>query len=148
VVLGVLRDENASSRERMEDATWLADRSFGKPVPDREPDALGIGDFTIVIGDHDGLNAQQFMNKPYNAHKIQGYFVLCSPIKTRGRGMRLSIPWMLQAISYIAIAIFLFNAYKSKRQKYIKFLALFFLVFGLVAFLILVISAITQMFFG
>lgn len=54
---------------------------------------------------------------------------------------------MLQAISYIAIAIFLFNAYKSKRQKYIKFLALFFLVFGLVAFLILVISAITQMFF-
>jgi hypothetical protein len=36
----------------MEDATWLADRSFGKPVPDREPDALGIGDFTIVIGDH------------------------------------------------------------------------------------------------
>ena len=29
VVLGVLRDENASSRERMEDATWLADRSFG-----------------------------------------------------------------------------------------------------------------------
>ena len=62
--------------------------------------------------------------------------------------MRLSIPWMLQAISYIAIAIFLFNAYKSKRQKYIRFLALFFLVFGLVAFLILVISAITQMSLG
>jgi hypothetical protein len=68
-------------------------------------------------------------------------------IRTRGRSMRLSIPWMIQAISYIAIAIFLFNAYKSKRQKYIKLLALFFLVFGLVAFLILVISAITQMFF-
>ena len=68
-------------------------------------------------------------------------------IRTRGRSMRLSIPWMLQAISYIAIAIFLFNAYKSKRQKYIRFLALFFLAFGLVAFLILVISAITQMFF-
>ena len=96
---------------------------------------------------HDGLTPQQFMNKPYNAHKRQGYFVLCSSIRTRGRSMRLSIPWMLQAISYIAIAIFLFNAYKSKRQKYIKFLALFFLVFGLVAFLILVISAITQMFF-
>ena len=53
VVLGVLRDQNASNRERMEAATWLADRGFGKPVPDREPDALGIGDFTIVIGDHD-----------------------------------------------------------------------------------------------
>jgi|TARA_B100000686_G_scaffold225872_1_gene233054 hypothetical protein len=61
--------------------------------------------------------------------------------------MRLSIPWMLQAIIYIAIAIFLFNSYKTNRQKYIKFLALFFLVFGLVAFLVLVISAITQMLF-
>ena len=62
--------------------------------------------------------------------------------------MSLSIPWMLQAITYIGLSIFLFNAYKSKRQKYIKFLALFFFVFGLVAFLILVISAITEMFFG
>ena len=53
VVLSVLRDQNASNRERMEAATWLADRVFGKPVPDREHDALGIGDFTIVIGDHD-----------------------------------------------------------------------------------------------
>ena len=61
--------------------------------------------------------------------------------------MRLSIPWMVQSISYIAISIFLFNAYKSKRQKYIKFLALFFLVFGLLAFFILIVSAITQMFF-
>ena len=61
--------------------------------------------------------------------------------------MRLSIPWMVQTISYIVISIFLFKTYKSKRQKYIKFLAFFFLVFGLVAFLILVISAITQMFF-
>ncbi|MQF64325.1 hypothetical protein FIM03_03480, partial [SAR202 cluster bacterium AD-802-L14_MRT_200m] len=31
VVLSVLRDENASNRERMEAATWLADRGFGKP---------------------------------------------------------------------------------------------------------------------
>ena len=52
VVLGVLRDENASNRERMEAATWLADRGFGKPAADRESHALGIGDFTIVIGDH------------------------------------------------------------------------------------------------
>ena len=49
VVLGVLRDENASNRERMEAATWLADRGFGKPAPVREPDAPGIGDFTIVM---------------------------------------------------------------------------------------------------
>ena len=53
VVLGVLRDENASNRERMEAATWLADRGFGKPAPVRDNDAPGIGDFTIVIGDHD-----------------------------------------------------------------------------------------------
>jgi hypothetical protein len=37
----------------MEAATWLADRGFGKPAADRFPDAPGIGDFTIVIGDHD-----------------------------------------------------------------------------------------------
>jgi len=49
VVLSVLRDENASNRERMDAATWLADRSFGKPAPIREPDAPGIGDFTIVM---------------------------------------------------------------------------------------------------
>ena len=36
----------------MEAATWLADRGFGKPAPDRDSNALGIGDFTIVIGDH------------------------------------------------------------------------------------------------
>ena len=52
VVLNVLRDDNASNKERL-DAAWLADRSFGKPAPDRDSNALGIGDFTIVIGDHD-----------------------------------------------------------------------------------------------
>ncbi len=36
VVLGVLRDQNASNRERMEVATWLADRGFGKPAPVRD----------------------------------------------------------------------------------------------------------------
>ena len=53
VVLGVLRDENASNRERMEAATWLADRGFGKPTVNSGSQAPGIGDFTIVIGDHD-----------------------------------------------------------------------------------------------
>ncbi len=53
VVLSVLRDQNASNRERMEAATWLADRGYGKPAPVRDNDAPGIGDFTIVIGDHD-----------------------------------------------------------------------------------------------
>ena len=52
VVLSVLRDQNASNRERMEAATWLADRGFGKPAAVRDNDAPGIGDFTIVIGDH------------------------------------------------------------------------------------------------
>ena len=49
VVLGVLRDQNASNRERMEAATWLADRGFGKPAPVRDDDVPGIGDFTIVL---------------------------------------------------------------------------------------------------
>ena len=48
VVLSFLRDENASNKERMEATTWLADRDFGKPAADREPDAPGTGDFTIV----------------------------------------------------------------------------------------------------
>ena len=52
VVLAVLRDQNASNRERMEAATWLADRGFGKPAPVRDDDVPGIGDFTIVINDH------------------------------------------------------------------------------------------------
>ena len=52
VVLGVLRDQTASNRERMEAATWLADRGFGKPAPVRDDDVPGIGDFTIVINDH------------------------------------------------------------------------------------------------
>ena len=34
-------------------AKGLADRGFGKPAPVRDNDALGIGDFTITIGDHD-----------------------------------------------------------------------------------------------
>jgi hypothetical protein len=53
VVLSVLRDANASNRERMDAATWLADRDFGKPVADKFPDTPGIGDFTIMSGDHD-----------------------------------------------------------------------------------------------
>ena len=52
VVLSVLRDQNASNRERMEAATWLADRGFGKPAPVKDDNPSGIGDFTIVIGDH------------------------------------------------------------------------------------------------
>ena len=55
VVLSVLRDQNASNRERMEAATWLADRGFGKPAPVRDDDVPGIGDFTIIIGDHDAM---------------------------------------------------------------------------------------------
>ncbi len=51
-VLSEFCDENASIKERMDAATWLADRGFGKPAPVRDNDAPGIGDFTIVINDH------------------------------------------------------------------------------------------------
>ncbi len=54
-VLSVFRDENASNKERMDAATWLADRGFGKPTVNAGAQAPGIGDLTIVIGDHDIL---------------------------------------------------------------------------------------------
>ena len=54
-VLSVFRDENASNKERMDAATWLADRGFGKPTVNAGAQAPGIGDFTIVIGDRDIL---------------------------------------------------------------------------------------------
>ena len=55
VVLGVLRYQTARHKERMDAATWLADRGFGKPTVNAAAQAPGIGDFTIVIGDHDIL---------------------------------------------------------------------------------------------
>ena len=55
-VLSVFRGENGSSnKERMDAATWLADRGFGKPTVNSGSQAPGIGDFTITIGDHDIL---------------------------------------------------------------------------------------------
>ena len=53
VVLGVLRDQNASNRERIEAATWLA--VTGALVSQHQLETMmlpGIGDFTIVINDH------------------------------------------------------------------------------------------------
>ena len=52
-VLSVFRDENASNKERMDAATWLADRGFGKPTVNADAQAPGIDDFTIGIGYHD-----------------------------------------------------------------------------------------------
>jgi len=49
-VLSVFRDENATNKERMDAATW---RGFGKPTVNAAAQAPGIGDFTIIIGDHD-----------------------------------------------------------------------------------------------
>ena len=46
-VLSVFRGENgASTKERMDAATWLADRGFGKPTVNSGSQAPGIGDFT------------------------------------------------------------------------------------------------------
>ena len=42
-----------ATKERMDAATWLADRGFGKPTVNSGSQAPGIGDFTITIGDHD-----------------------------------------------------------------------------------------------
>ena len=42
-------------RLRMDAATWLADRGFGKSTVNSGSQAPGIGDFTITIGDHDIL---------------------------------------------------------------------------------------------
>ena len=51
VVLAVLRDQNASNRERMEAATWLVDRGFGKPTVDIALESPEDRWFTIEIGD-------------------------------------------------------------------------------------------------
>ena len=63
-VLSVFRDGNASNKERMDAATWLADRGFGKPTVNAAAQAPGIGDFTITIGDHD------IMGNPINPKPI------------------------------------------------------------------------------
>ena len=47
----MFRDENANNKERMDAATWLADRGFGKPTVNSGSQAPGIGDFTITIGE-------------------------------------------------------------------------------------------------
>ena len=53
-VLSVFRGENASCiKERMEAATWLADRGFGKPTVNSVSQAPGFVDFTITIGEPD-----------------------------------------------------------------------------------------------
>ena len=50
----MFRGENgASTKERIDAATWLADRGFGKPTVNAGAQAPGIGDFTFIIGDHD-----------------------------------------------------------------------------------------------
>jgi hypothetical protein len=41
-VLSVFRDENATNKERMDAATWLADRGFGKPAIDTWTSALAL----------------------------------------------------------------------------------------------------------
>jgi hypothetical protein len=53
VVLGVLRYQTAKHKERIDAATWLTHRGFGKPAVNAAAQAPGIGDFTITIGDHD-----------------------------------------------------------------------------------------------
>lgn len=49
----MFRGENGASIKNAIAATWLADRGFGKPTVNAVAQAPGIGDFTIVIGDHD-----------------------------------------------------------------------------------------------
>ena len=63
-VLSVFRDENVSNKERMDAATWLADRGFGKPTVNAGAQAPGFGDFTITIGDHD------IMGNPINPKSL------------------------------------------------------------------------------
>ena len=60
VVLAVLRDQTASNRERMEAATWLADRGFGKPTVDIALEPPEDRRFTIDIGDPPAMRP-----KPY-----------------------------------------------------------------------------------
>ena len=63
-VLSVFRDENVSNKERMDAATWLADRGFGKPTVNAAAQAPGFGEFTIKISDHD------IMGNPINPKSL------------------------------------------------------------------------------
>ena len=63
-VLSVFRDENVSNKERMDAATWLADRGFGKPTVNAAAQAPGFGEFTIKISDHD------IMGNPINPNSL------------------------------------------------------------------------------
>ena len=47
LALSVLRDKEAGYRVRLEAATWLADRGFGRPV--QETKLTGIEGGTIVV---------------------------------------------------------------------------------------------------
>ena len=63
-VLSEFRDENVSNKERMDAATWLADRGFGKPTVNAAAQAPGFGEFTIKISDHD------IMGNPINPNSL------------------------------------------------------------------------------
>lgn len=55
-IISVFRgDHGEDMRLRMDAATWLADRGFGKPTVNSGSRAPGFGDFTITIGDRDIL---------------------------------------------------------------------------------------------
>ena len=65
-VLSVFRDENgASTKERMDAATWLADRGFGKPTvapaPIMEPE---LRTFTIDIDPNRRMERDNPFNLP------------------------------------------------------------------------------------
>ena len=58
VVLNVLRDQTASNRERMEAATWLADRGFGRPTVDIALEPPEDRWFTIDLGERPNANGK------------------------------------------------------------------------------------------
>jgi len=58
VVLAVMRDQNASNRERMEAATWLADRGFGRPTVDIALEPPEDRWFTIDIRDPPAMRSK------------------------------------------------------------------------------------------
>jgi hypothetical protein len=97
VVLGVLRDQNASNRERIEAATWLADRGFAKPAAVRDDDVPGIGDFTIV------LNLSRARTSPVTTTTTQSasvkwalngvFCVLCGVNRTRASDLVVMSVW-------------------------------------------------------
>src|SRR4051794_11431393 len=74
-MLGVFRDEHQPTRTRVEAATWLADRGYGKPAPARTPPPDDDAASTIVVESivgHRGVSLNDLLAVAANTDQRKG----------------------------------------------------------------------------